>query len=406
MPSQAIPDPLLPRVIEFIREFPVFLETVVHCARKTELALWPHLFSIVGNPKELFQQCLDSDKLSTAASYIIVLHNLEQKSISKQYATTLLNRATEKGEVSLVNDLVRFLNAIEPSELSTSTPTSKVAMNPVLPSSGIHTSKYLLSHSSLGTTQLSQEALHNQIMQLNLNKNPMIGRKRTQSSSASLMLHHSNSLESPHSIAAVTSSGGGGSTSTVSHQSYSGPSHSGQSHSGQSYSGQSHGGQSYSGQSYGGQLTNGTAGSSFNHTTTTLTNSTGLTTSTSSIASTSSGLGGSLGTQLNQLSQNSAALPTVPNHNPYFKNQQTRGARNGGSSIIPPGAVTLIQKNSNAAYVYKAGGGEQETADQKPMRNGSVNRTNSFNENDRSLGREQTRRHSIADASNSNCKLQ
>lgn len=139
--SQPIPDALLPRVVNFIREFPVFLETIVHCARKTELALWPHLFSVVGNPKDLFQSCLDQQRLETAASYLLILQNLERTSVSRKYATLLLDSAKKSSRKQLASDLSRFLDSIDPIDFEC--PPSKAAV-PALPpgASSVHSVKY------------------------------------------------------------------------------------------------------------------------------------------------------------------------------------------------------------------------------------------------------------------------
>jgi hypothetical protein len=54
-----IPDALLPSVVDFIRSFPVYRDTVVRYTRKTEVALWPYLFAAVGSLKDLFSDYLE-----------------------------------------------------------------------------------------------------------------------------------------------------------------------------------------------------------------------------------------------------------------------------------------------------------------------------------------------------------
>lgn len=115
--KEPIPDAQLPSIIEFIQEFPVYLDTVVQCARKTEIALWPYLFSVAGKPKDLFQKCLSSSRLDTAASYLIILQNLEPSSVSRQYATMLLDSTLHSGNWDLSKELVRFLKAIDPNDV-------------------------------------------------------------------------------------------------------------------------------------------------------------------------------------------------------------------------------------------------------------------------------------------------
>uniref|UniRef100_H2Y572 Protein RIC1 homolog n=1 Tax=Ciona savignyi TaxID=51511 RepID=H2Y572_CIOSA len=110
--SEPIPDPLLPTVVKFLEEFPEYLQTVVHCARKTEIALWEYLFNSVGSPRELFEECLATEQLTTAASYLIILQNLEQLSVARQDATKLFDQALQKRMWRLANDIARFLRAI------------------------------------------------------------------------------------------------------------------------------------------------------------------------------------------------------------------------------------------------------------------------------------------------------
>jgi len=50
-----VTDALLPRVVAFVEEFPEYLQTIAHCARKSDVAVWQYFFSVVGNPIDLFQ---------------------------------------------------------------------------------------------------------------------------------------------------------------------------------------------------------------------------------------------------------------------------------------------------------------------------------------------------------------
>ncbi|CAI4232858.1 unnamed protein product [Auanema sp. JU1783] len=139
--SEPIPDPFLPRCVAFIQEFPEFLKTVAHCTRKTELAFWSSLFEVTGSPNDLFEVCLRDGQLKTAASYLIVLQNLENAQISLEQAARLLREALSAGEWTTASDMVRFARSIDAEDMdnfsrtppqqktSSRRPTASISLN-------------------------------------------------------------------------------------------------------------------------------------------------------------------------------------------------------------------------------------------------------------------------------------
>jgi len=105
--------PLLPRVVQFLDYFDDALEVVVGVARKTEMARWKTLFDTVGNPRTLFEKCLSARRLQTAASYLLVLHTLEQLDESHVDVINLLKAAVAAGDDALCGELLRFLRSID-----------------------------------------------------------------------------------------------------------------------------------------------------------------------------------------------------------------------------------------------------------------------------------------------------
>ncbi|RHZ64136.1 hypothetical protein Glove_326g54 [Diversispora epigaea] len=106
---------VLPRVVKFLNNFPHALDAIVGCARKTEVALWDYLFSIVGSPKDLFEKCMSTGLLKTATSYLLVLHTLEPSSDNSKDTIRLLSKAMESEDYELSKELIRFLNSIDGS---------------------------------------------------------------------------------------------------------------------------------------------------------------------------------------------------------------------------------------------------------------------------------------------------
>jgi hypothetical protein len=76
----------------------------VQCARKTEVSKWEYFFSVVGDPKNLFEESVAKGKLGTAASYLIILQSLASPLASREYASRLVVHALDGEQWELVGD--------------------------------------------------------------------------------------------------------------------------------------------------------------------------------------------------------------------------------------------------------------------------------------------------------------
>ncbi|KAK6356524.1 hypothetical protein TWF718_000881 [Orbilia javanica] len=106
---------VLPLVVRFLSNFPEYLNVIVQCTRKTEVASWSHLFSVVGSPQVLFEESLSRGLLKTAGGYLLILHTMEKLSSSSQDMVRLFSRAVAEEDWDLCKELARFLTALDNS---------------------------------------------------------------------------------------------------------------------------------------------------------------------------------------------------------------------------------------------------------------------------------------------------
>lgn len=120
---------LLRNALNLISKFPQMPDIVVGCTRKTEVKYWKKLFAVLGSPQQLFEQCIQSGKLVTAGSYLLVLHNIDQIDSKNEVGELEASKTTMKNTAELLRaahdaqswelckELIRFVRSIEPSGL-------------------------------------------------------------------------------------------------------------------------------------------------------------------------------------------------------------------------------------------------------------------------------------------------
>lgn len=134
--SAPSPTKTLALVATFLDYFPESLDVVVGCARKTEFEHWPILFDVVGRPRDLYERCIASGALRTAASYLLVMHYLEEADDTPE-TVRLLRLAMAAQEGQLCKELLRFLHSIDESGAALRAAIDEVGILPPAPARNV-----------------------------------------------------------------------------------------------------------------------------------------------------------------------------------------------------------------------------------------------------------------------------
>ena len=116
---------LLRAVVAFIRAHfaPLYVRSVVNCARKLDPSFWPGLFLVAGNPADLFDAAVAHRDLSAAAGSLRIIQHEIGVLVSRRKGLVLAKHVRAKGDAALAKDLLRFiahkpdLHAPTPEEL-------------------------------------------------------------------------------------------------------------------------------------------------------------------------------------------------------------------------------------------------------------------------------------------------
>jgi hypothetical protein len=104
----------LSRVIDFLRQFHQFPDVIMRCARKTDPGFWKQLFDIAGQPKQLFEQCMQHGRVQTAASYLRILQHIEGQRDARFCALKLLDESLNREdlEVPLYSHIILIASSL------------------------------------------------------------------------------------------------------------------------------------------------------------------------------------------------------------------------------------------------------------------------------------------------------